>query len=152
LHADLRLRKTAVPLPLQLRAILAAGKMAEEQASGAASLAGDDDWDAGELTRTMAAHGQRPAAVATRLVYPSRRELLLQCCWGSTSTSTSTPCGRWRRGGGARDRGGGGARCSGLDLRHKERISAAAVDLRYRDEREDEEVGFAVAYRMEVIL
>jgi len=34
----------------------------------------------------------------------------------------------------------------------KERISAAAVDLRYRDEREDEEVGFAVAYRMEVIL
>ena len=30
--------------------------------------------------------------------------------------------------------------------------SAAAVDLRYRDKREDEEVGFAVAYRMEVIL
>ena len=26
------------------------------------------------------------------------------------------------------------------------------MDLRYRDEREDEEVGFAVAYRMEVIL
>ena len=51
-----------MPLPLQLRAILAAGKMAEEQASGAASLAGDDDWDAGELTHTMAAHGQRPAA------------------------------------------------------------------------------------------
>ena len=46
-----------MPLPLQLRAILAAGKMAEEQASGAASLAGDDDWDASELTRTMAAHG-----------------------------------------------------------------------------------------------
>ena len=62
------------------------------------------------------------------------------------------PCGRRRRGGGARGRGGGGARCSGLDLRHKERISAAAVDLRHRDEREDEEVGFAVAYRMEVIL
>ena len=74
LHADLRLRKTAVPLPLQLRAILAAGKMAEEQASGAASLAGDDDWDAGELTRTMAAHGQRPAAGrhAPRLSVPTR--------------------------------------------------------------------------------
>ena len=74
MHADLRLRKTAVPLPLQLRAILAAGKMAEEQASGAASLAGDDDWDAGELTRTMAAHGQRPAAGrhAPRLSVPTR--------------------------------------------------------------------------------
>ena len=50
------------------------GKMAEEQASGAASLAGDDDWDAGELTRTMAAHGQRPAAGrhAPRLSVPTR--------------------------------------------------------------------------------
>ena len=63
-----------MPLPLQLRAILAAGKMAEEQASGAASLAGDDDWDASELTRTMAAHGQRPAAGrhAPRLSVPTR--------------------------------------------------------------------------------
>ena len=70
---------------------------------------------------------------------------------GAPTVSTARWCPR-RRGGGARGRGGGGARCSALDLRDRERISAAAVDLRCRDEREDEEVGFAVAYRMEVIL
>jgi len=133
LHADLRLRKTAVPLPLQLRAILAAGKMAEEQASGAASLAGDDDWDAGELTRTMAAHGQRPAAGRRPPRASSIRPDASCCCSAAGAPPPPRPprpCGRWRRGGGARGRGGGGARCSGLDLRHKERISAAAVDQR----------------------
>jgi len=39
-----------------------------------------------------------------------------------------------------------------VDLRCRERISAAAVDLRCRDEREDEELGFSAACRMEVIL
>ena len=38
------------------------GKMNEEQASIAAAPSGDNGRDAGELTRPMVAHGQRPAA------------------------------------------------------------------------------------------